>query len=300
HDLWDYDLPQAPKLLTIHKDGRAIDVVAQATKHGFLFVFDRKSGKPIWPIEERAVPQSDLPGERSSPTQPFPTKPAPFAVQSFTEKDINPFLPKDEQETLRQRIKTSRNEGLFTPPSFQGSIEMPGHNGGANWASSAVDPIKGELYVVSKNLPVMLHAQVSNDEPSARSIVGSVVTPEEAAKNLADATAAAAKGPVRYVVPYDFLRSPTNGMAAIGPPWSHLTAYDLNTGEIKWRVPDGATLGPGMPADSGAHFPRGAPLVTAGGLVFVATAQDRRFRAYDRDSGKVLWSKELASGSEGI
>jgi quinoprotein glucose dehydrogenase len=300
HDLWDYDLPQAPKLLTIHKDGQAIDVVAQATKHGFLFVFDRKSGKPIWPIEERPVPQSDLPGEHSSPTQPFPTKPAPFAVQSFTEKDINPFLPKDEQETLRQRLRNSRNEGLFTPPSFQGSIEMPGHNGGANWASSAVDPIKGELYVVSKNLPVMLHAMVSNEEPSARSIVGSVVTPEEAAKNLADAKAAAAKGPVRYVVPYDFLRSPTNGMAAIDPPWSHLTAYDLNTGEIKWRVPDGATLGPGMPADSGAHFPRGAPLVTAGGLVFVATAQDRRFRAYDRDSGKVLWSKELASGSEGI
>jgi quinoprotein glucose dehydrogenase len=89
-------------------------------------------------------------------------------------------------------------------------------------------------------------------------------------------------------------------MAAIGPPWSHLTAYDLNTGEIKWRVPDGTTLGPGMPADSGAHFPRGAPLVTAGGLVFVATAQDRRLRAYDRDSGKVLWSKELPSGSEGI
>ena len=300
HDLWDYDLPQAPKLLTIHKDGRAIDVVAQATKQGFLFVFDRKTGAPIWPIEERPVPQSDLPGEHSSPTQPFPTKLAPFAVQSFTEKDINPFLPKDEQETLRQRLRNSRNEGLFTPPSFQGSIEMPGHNGGANWASSAVDPINGELYVVSKNLPVMLHAQVSNDEPSARSIVGSVVTPEEAAKNLADAKAAVAKGPVRYVVPYDFLRSPTNGMAAIGPPWSHLTAYDLNTGEIKWRVPDGATLGPGIPSDSGAHFPRGAPLVTAGGLVFVATAQDRRFRAYDRADGKVLWSKELSSGSEGI
>jgi quinoprotein glucose dehydrogenase len=263
-------------------------------------VFDRRTGEPIWPIEERPVPQSDLPGEHSSPTQPFPTKPAPFAVQSFTEKDINPFLPKDEQETLRQRLRTSRNEGLFTPPSFQGSIGMPGHNGGANWASTAVDPIKGELYVVSKNLPVMLHAELSNEEPSARSIVGSVVTPEQAAKALADAKAAAALGPVRYVVPYDFLRSPTNGMAAIGPPWSHITAYDLNTGEIKWRVPDGTTLGPGMPADAGAHFPRGSPLVTAGGLVFVATAQDRRLRAYDRDNGKVLWSKELSSGSEGI
>src|SRR5262252_4443949 len=180
HDLWDYDLPQAPKLLTIRQNGRTIDVVAQATKHGFLFAFERESGRPVWPIEERQVPQSDVPGEHSSPTQPFPTRPAPFARQSFTEKDINPFLPKDEQETIRQRLRTSRNDGLFTPPSFQGSIEMPGHNGGANWASSAVDPTKGELYIVSKNLPVMLHAELSNDEPTARTIVGTIVPPEQA------------------------------------------------------------------------------------------------------------------------
>jgi glucose dehydrogenase len=300
HDLWDFDLPQAPKLLTIHVNGRARDVVAQGTKHGFVFVFDRKTGEPIWPIEERPVPQSDLPGEHSSPTQPFPTKPPPFAVQSFTERDINPYLPKDEQETLRQRLKTSRNEGLFTPPSLRGTISMPGHNGGANWASSAVDPINGEMYVVSKNLPVMIRAELSDEEPSARSIVGKVVTPEEAAAAMAKAKEAAAKGPVRYTAPYDFLRSPTTGLTAIKPPWSQLTAYDLNTGTIKWQVPDGSTPGPGFPADSGAHYPRGAPLVTAGGLVFVATAQDRRLRAYDRDTGKVLWSKELPGGSEGI
>ncbi len=300
HDLWDYDLPQAPKLLTIHQNGRARDVVAQATKHGFLFVFERKTGEPIWPIEERPVPQSDLPGEHSSPTQPFPTKPPPFAVQSFTERDINPFLPKDEQETLRQRLRTSRNDGLFTPPSLQGSISMPGHNGGANWASSAVDPLNGEMYVISKNLPVMIRAELSDEEPSARSIVGTVIPPAQTAAAMAKAKEAAALGPVRYVAPYDFLRSPTTGLTAIAPPWSHITAYDLNTGEIKWRVPDGSTPGPGFPPDSGAHYPRGAPLVTAGGLVFVATAQDRRLRAYDRDTGKVLWSKALPGGSEGI
>jgi len=300
HDLWDFDLPQAPKLLTIHQNGRARDVVAQATKHGFLFVFDRKSGEPIWPIEERAVPASDLPGEHAAPTQPFPTKPAPFAVQSFTERDINPFLPKDEQDLMRARLRTSRNEGLFTPPSLRGSISMPGHNGGANWASSAVDPVSGEFYVVSKNLPVMLRAELTDEEPSARSIVGTVVTAEQAAAAMAKAKAAAAKGPVRYTVPYDFLRSAKSGLTAIAPPWSHLTAYDLNTGEIKWRVPDGSTPGPGFPTDSGAHFPRGAALVTAGGLVFVATAQDRRLRAYDRATGNVLWSKELPGGSEGI
>ena len=298
HDLWDYDLPQAPKLLTIMHDGRRQDVVAQATKHGFLFVFDRRTGKPIWPIEERAVPKSDLPGEHASPTQPFPTTPAPFAVQSFTERDINPFLPEAERQTLREKLERSRNEGLFTPPSLAGSIGMPGHNGGANWASTAVDPVNGELYIVSKNLPVMLRAELSDQEPTARTVNGPVVSPQEAAAALAAAKAAAAKGPVRYVVPYDFMRSPTNGMAAIGPPWSHITAYDLNTGEIKWRVPDGSTTGPGIPASSGAHFPRGAPLVTAGGLVFVATAQDRMLRAYDRDDGKVLWATQLPGGSE--
>jgi quinoprotein glucose dehydrogenase len=300
HDLWDFDLPQAPKLLTIHVNGRARDVVAQATKHGFVFVFDRKSGEPIWPIEERPVPKSDLPGEHASPTQPFPTKPAPFAVQSFTERDINPFLPKDEQDILRERLRTSRNEGLFTPPSIEGTISMPGHNGGANWASSAVDPVKGELYVVSKNLPVMLRAELSDEEPSGRTVIGSVVTAEQAAAAMAKAREAAAKGPVRYSVPYDFLRSPKSGLAPNAPPWSHITAYDLNTGEIKWRVPDGSTPGPGFPADSGSHFPRGAPLVTAGGLVFVATASDRKLRAYDRDTGKVLWAKDLPGGSEGI
>jgi glucose dehydrogenase len=300
HDLWDYDLPQAPKLLSIRRDGRPVDVVAQATKHGFVFVFERLSGEPIWPIEERPVPQSDVPGEHASPTQPYPTKPPPFAEQTFRERDINPFLPDSEQAILREKLRTSRNDGLFAPPSFAGTIGMPGHNGGANWASSAADPINGELYVVSKNLPVMLRVEQSSEEPTARSVNGPVVTAEQAASALAAAKAAAANGPVRYVVPYDFLRSPANGMAAIGPPWSHITAYDLNTGEIKWRVPDGSTLGPGIAEDSGAHFPRGAPLVTAGGLVFVATAQDTRVRAYDRDTGKVLWSHALPGGSEGI
>jgi quinoprotein glucose dehydrogenase len=298
HDLWDYDLPQAPKLLTIRDGRRTREVVAQGTKHGFLFVFDRKTGEPVWPIEERRVPQSDVPGEHTSPTQPFPTKPAPFARQTFTEADINPFLPDAEKEVLRQKLRYGRNEGLFTPPSFQGSFGVPGHNGGANWASAAVDPVKGELYIVAKNLPVMLRVEVTNEEPSARTINGPVVTPEQAASALAAVKAAAAKGPIGYAAPYDFLRSPANGMGSMGPPFSEITAYDLNTGEIKWRKPNGGTLGIG--ADVGAHFPRGAPLVTAGGLLFVATAQDRQLRAYDRDTGNVLWSYTLPGGSEGI
>ena len=308
HDLWDYDLPQAPKLLTLRQNGQNVDVVAQATKFGFIFVFERKTGKPIFPIEERSVPQSDVPGEQSSKTQPFPSKPAPFARQSFTEKDINPYLPEAEQELLRQRLRSVRNEGLFTPPSLEGSIELPGHNGGANWGSSAVDPLRGEFYVVAKNMPTLMRLILSNEEPTAGGALGGgaaspIITPEQKAKLMAAAKEAAAKGPVRYTSPYDFMQSPTNGMTALGPPWSEITAYDLNTGAIKWRVPDGGVTAPaeaGLKGDTGAHMPRGGPLVTAGGLVFVATASDRTVRAYDRDSGKVVWTKDLPTGSEGV
>ena len=157
HDLWDYDLPKAPKLLTVKHDGRDVDVVAQASKHGFLFVFERDTGKPLWPIEERPVPQSDVPGEQTSPTQPFPTLPPPFARQSFTEKDINPLsLPKPRTKLREQLLRNSGNKGLFTPPSLQGSIQMPGNNGGANWGLSAADPVKGRVYVMSKEAPALL------------------------------------------------------------------------------------------------------------------------------------------------
>ncbi len=308
HDVWDYDLPQAPKLLTLKKDGKNVDVVAQATKHGFIFVFDRVTGRPFFPIEERPVPQTDVPGEKTWPTQPVPTKPAPFAVQAFTEKDINPFLPEAEKARWREKLRTVRNDGLFTPPSLEGSVSMPGHNGGANWGSSAVDPIKGEFYVVSKNMPVLLRLILSNEEPTAGGALGGnppspIVTAEEKARLLAEARAAAAKGPIRYTSPYDFMLSPTNGMTAIGPPWSHFTAYDLNTGEIKWRIPLGtitSTEAYKIPDAAGSHMPRGGPLVTAGGLVFVATASDRTLRAFDRDNGKVIWKTDLPNGSEGV
>jgi outer membrane protein assembly factor BamB len=156
HDLWDYDLATAPKLLTVKHDGRDVDVVAQASKHGFLFVLERDTGRPLWPIEERPVPQTDVPGEQTSPTQPFPTAPPPFARQSFTEKDVNPHVSAESQAQLRDLLRNSVNKGLFTPPSLQGSIQMPGNSGGANWGLSAVDPVKGRVYVVSKEAPSLL------------------------------------------------------------------------------------------------------------------------------------------------
>ena len=277
HDLWDYDLAPAPKLLTITRDGRRIDVVAQATKHGFLFVFERETGRPIWPIEERPVPQSDVPGERSWPTQPFPTAPPPFARQSFTAADINPFLPREEQARLQILLGSYRNEGLFTPPSFQGTIQMPGSSGGANWGSVAVNPAEGTLFVVSKELPALLK----------------LAPPGAGRGGRPDASAGASD----YLSPFDFMLM-TDNMSAIRPPWSQLTAYDLNTGTLRWQIPNGEVAGVGE--RTGAQGTRGGPLVTGGGLVFVGTPSDRRIRAYDTDTGAVLWTSEVFGAPGGI
>ncbi len=134
HDIWDYDAPTAPKLLTIRREGKTIDVVAQVTKQGFVWVFERETGRPIWPIEERPVPASDMPHERISPTQPFPTNPPPFARQSFTPDDLSPYLSDADRTRFREAMLAARNEGLFTPPARGGTIQMPGNNGGPTGA----------------------------------------------------------------------------------------------------------------------------------------------------------------------
>jgi quinoprotein glucose dehydrogenase len=157
HDIWDYDNAAAPKLITVRHDGREVDAVAQVAKTGFVWVFDRVTGKPLWPVEERPEPRSDTPGEEAWPTQPFPLKPPPFARQAFTAADLSPLIG-DPQETarFRQEIEASRNEGLFTPPSLNGTMEMPGNSGGGNWGSAAADPTNGGLFVLSMDLPCLL------------------------------------------------------------------------------------------------------------------------------------------------
>jgi quinoprotein glucose dehydrogenase len=283
HDLWDFDLPAAPKLLTIHRDGKDIPILAQPSKHGFLFVLDRRTGKPIWPIEERPVPKSDVPGEKASPTQPFPTWPKPFARNSFTEADINPYIPKEDQEKVRAILRTARNEGLFTPPSLQGSISLPGHNGGANWGNAAVDPIHQKLFVVSRTVPT-LDKLTLDARPQAAAAMpngGGEVQP--------------------YKSPVDFMIQ-SNGLSAIGPPWSTLTAYDMNSGDILWQIPNGDVtplVAKGI-TGTGSHVSRAGPVVTGGGLIFVATSADRKLRARDETTGAVLWEHDLPAASEGV
>lgn len=314
HDLWDWDIPQSAKLLTIRQNGKPRQVVAQATKQGFLYVFDRRTGQPIWPIEERPVPQSDVPGEWSSPTQPFPTRPAPFAKQSFTEKDINPYLPKEAQEEVRARLRSYRNEGLFTPPSFEGSVSMPGHNGGANFGTSAVDPDRGEFYVVHKSLPTVLRITLpapprgGGPGGGGRGGGNAIVTPEEKAGLMAKARElvdAAKGGQVQFQSPVSFMQINFAGgaMTAAAPPWSEMVKYDLNTGDIVWRIPTGVQAAPpeyNIPNDTGVQFPRNAPLVTAGGLIFLAIGPERKVHAYDRGTGKELWQHSLPNGAEGM
>ena len=282
HDIWDLDNATAPKLLTVRHGGKTIDIVAQAGKTGFLYVFDRETGKPVWPIDERPVPRSDMPGEETWPTQPFPVAPKPFARQTFTEKDLNPFIDDPvERERFLEDIRGARNEGLFTPPGLGNTIQMPGNNGGANFGGAAVDPEHGTMFVVSKDLPAMLK----------------LVAPKATA-----GTSATASDPssIRYTSGFGFMIT-SSGLSAIAPPWTTLTAYDLNSGTITWQIPLGEV--PELAAkgivDTGAHFPKVGPVVTAGGLIFTGT-RDRAIRALDVDTGKVLWKTEVNAGVEGI
>ncbi len=272
HDIWDYDNATAPKLLTVQHEGKAVDVVAQMGKQGFIWVFDRVTGKPLWPIEERAVPSSDMPGETTWPTQPFPSKPPPFARQKFAVEDLSPFLSQADRARFRDEILTARNEGLFTPPSRRGTIQMPGNNGGANWGGAAVDARNGKLVVVSKDLPCLL-----------------TLKPDDKAADQD-----------RYVSGFGFMIA-SDGLAAIKPPWTSLTAYDLNQGTIKWSIPLGYVpeLAAKGFAQTGTQYPKVGPVITAGGLIFTGT-RDRKVRAFDLDSGKLLWEFPIDMALEGI
>ncbi len=276
HDIWDYDNPMAPKLLTVRHNGQNVDVVAEAGKTGFLYVFNRVTGEPLWPIQERPVPKSDMPGEEAWPTQPFPTAPPPFARQSFGVKDLSPFIDDPAEATqFRNDIEGARNEGLFTPPGLKNTVEMPGNNGGANFSGAAIDPEHGTMFVVSKDFPAMLKLSLAGPD------TGDPAT-------------------LRYKSSFGFMIT-SSGLSAIKPPWTTFTAYDLNTGTIKWQIPLGQVpelAAKGM-ADTGSHFPKVGPVVTAGGLIFTGT-RDREIRALDVDTGKELWKAEVDAAVEGI
>ena len=286
HGLWDYDLPAPPNLVTVNHDGRKVDVVVAPTKQGFLFVFDRVTGKPLWPIEERPVPQSDVPGEATWPTQPFPTKPAPFAKQGFSPGDLIDFTPEVKAAALAE-IGRYRTGPLFAPPSLQGTVVMPGAIGGSGWGGAAVDPETGWLFVKATNSPA-LFALRKNDSPS--DTVDAPYMVDLAHSSLGVALTSGAEGTARRA-----------GLLPINkPPYGTLSAVDLNTGDTMWSVTLGdspdiranpALAGVSLPEKLGVAGSPGA-LVTKGGLVFVSGG-GRVLYAIDSKTGRTLWERDL-------
>ncbi len=281
HGLWDYDLPAPPNLVTIEVDGRTIDAVAVPTKTSFVYVFDRATGEPVWPIEERPVPASDVPGERASSTQPFPTKPPPLTRQGITEDDLIDFTPALRAEAL-EIFRRHRAGPIFTPPSLEGTILYPGLIGGAGWGGGAVDPERGILYVKGHNWPWV--ARVAVPEPGT---------------DEAD-----------YVPVFFTPISVAGSLPLTKPPYSLLIAIDLNRGEKLWEVPFGDTpeirahpalagldLPPLGVAPGGNGTPAG-PLLTGGGLVFMAGG-GRQLLAMSTEDGSTLWAGDL-EGRRGL
>ena len=289
HGLWDYDIPAPPVLGTVSVNGRRTDIVAVPTKMGFLFVFDRVRGKPIWPIVERPVPASDVENERAAKTQPYPTRPAPFAQQGFTAADVIDLTPELRQRAL-SAIAGYRTGPLFTPPSNEGTIVMPGAIGGAGWGGGAFDPATGIIYIKATNSPALYKILKPATHSDTIDVEYTVDLPHSTLSLLigsASDTAAEHQAPIAEL--------PINK-----PPYGTLTAIDLNTGERRWQI----TLGdsPQIRRHPLLHAVRlppllgvaGAPggIVTKGGLVFV-TGGGSTLYAIDKTTGATLWQADL-------
>ena len=370
HDLWDRDLAANPNLVTINHEGKTIDAVAQITKHGYVFIFDRVSGNPVFPINEISVPSSDLAGEEPWPTQPIPTLPEPFARQQFTANDVSDRTPEVHTELMEKFNKVKYNK-LFTPPSKDGVWIFPGFDGGGEWGGAAVDHETAIMYVNSSELPwsltmidipgnaalqsvksigqsvytkycVTCHGpelkgngtsypallnlekkhtdktltdiiengrnmmpgfkQISNSEKET--LLAFLLNKEDkeptsnSAKKTGTKTEESTKKTILDEVPYTmtgynrFLDK--DGYPGIKPPWGTLNAINLNSGKIEWKVPLGEfdeLTKQGMPVTGTENY--GGPLVTKGGLVFIAATKDEKIRAFDKKTGKQVWEHKL-------
>jgi quinoprotein glucose dehydrogenase len=363
HDTWDWDPPAAPVLMTVHHDGKAIDAVAQTTKTGFVFLFDRANGTPLFPVVETPVDTvTELSGEKLWPTQPIPQKPKSFVRQSFTERDINPYLSPEEYAEVKQQL-ASYHTGMFKPQSKEGTVIFPGFDGGYEWGGPAVDPASAVLYVNANQMAWILKMLDIKSSPEHRENFG------EAGRRLFSQHCMACHGPDRkgsgnypsildvnkkydkenfisfisvgrrmmpafqFLKPEEkeaiasfilenkkeqarpFVRTLTeedkfrqvpynisgynkflsrSGKPALSPPWGTLNAIDLNSGDLRWSVAlgeDDSLKAKGIPSTGTENY--GGPVITAGGLLFIAATRDGKFRAFDRSNGKLLWETDL-------
>lgn len=266
HDIWDYDLPAMPNVVDLEIDGQPFPAVAIVGKTGFVYIFHRLTGEPLFPIEDRAVPASDIPPEQAAATQPFPTLPPPFARQKFTAADLHQDDSAIHRE-LRQVFSQLRSTGIFTPPSKEGTVLLPGQLGGANWSGAAVAP-DGMMYVTANELPYIVSLQADDNpfgfKPSARLFLDS------------------------------------RGYPAIAPPWGTLTKISLSTGQILWQKPLGEfpeLTARGLPPTGTMNF--GGGTITAGGLLFIAASMDAKFRAFSADTGAILFENQMPAAGYG-
>lgn len=357
HDILDRDAPAPPNLITITRDGKRIDAVAQVTKHGYVFVFDRDTGEPLFPVKEVPVPSSDIPGEVASPTQPIPEVPIPFARQHISENDINPTA--SNRDEMIATLRRARSEGPFTPLSKSGTIIFPGLDGGAEWGGAAADP-EGVIYINSSEMPWLISlneasapeeilspgaqlyaskcsachgaerkGNVASGFPSLvdvgkkfqREHVLKIIT---SGKGMMPAFKTLTAEEQKSLMAFLFnekevaneLKEPgmdkermrkvsyrisgytkfldKDGYPAVAPPWGTLNAIDLNTGEYKWKKVFGEypeLTEKGIPQTGSESY--GGPVVTAGGLLFIAGTKDGKFRAYDKQNGELIWETKL-------
>lgn len=360
HDIWDYDLPTAPNLITVHRNGEKIDAVAQPTKMGFIYVLDRETGEAVFPVEERPVPASRIPGEQAWPTQPFPLKPESFARQAITENNIFK-LSNESLEYNEQIINKLYHRGIFTPPAESETLLIPGSRGGGEWGGGAYDLESGILYINSNESPEIAKIEKVRKSTNAdgqtlfeagqgiyltycASCHGADKTGIEANPSLVNIDQRLKKQEMLNIIdngagimpafaslidgyedellafltesgkdeltsgsmaPQDTSSTYLNvtahnylldslGSPLINPPWGTLNAIDMNTGEFIWKIPlgnDPEYQKPGDPPTGMENY--GGPVVTAGGLVFIAATMDSMFRAFDKDTGELLWETEL-------
>jgi quinoprotein glucose dehydrogenase len=264
HDLWDYDLAAPPLLIDIRRDGRDVPAVVVLTKTSLVFVLHRETGEPLFPVEERPVPASDVPGETAWPTQPFPVKPPPLSSHRITEADLYDGSP-DQRDACAERLSRLRNDGIYTPPSLQGTLVHPGTGGGANWSGGAFDPVRRLLFVPVSNVGIEIRLVPTGRDTGER-----------------------------YRLDGGHVLFAHEGLPCNRPPWGRLVAVDVDKGEVAWTV----STSTGHPDDLGnsSYQP---PLATAGGLVFHGGTWYPVLRIHDAATGERIGGIELPAGVHG-
>jgi glucose dehydrogenase len=290
HDIWDYDAPGPPTLTDVIRDGKRTPVVVLSNKTGFVFILDRRDGKPIYEVEERRVPGADVPGEWYSPTQPFPSKPPALTRQSFKREEIAKVTPEQQKycEELFDAAGGAHNDGPFTPMGMTPTVTFPASNGGANWGGGSLDPALGYFFVNTRS-----------EGAIGRMIKPSETSPSETKNGLGENLSQNAyirTGPQGQSTAF---ANPSTGWPCQQPPWGELAAINLNTGDIAWRVPFGridALEAKGVMNTGSINI--GGSVATGGGLLFIGASTDQRFHAYESKTGNLLWETKVPANAQ--